>query len=125
MNYQDISYLSALLDMWSIAEVTCGILATCLPISPKFFRSLQDAKLWSNLRISLHSFTGSKKESTSKSETSSDRKIPAKLNSSSNSLKACFKKYRYVTTNESELVSVSSNGGVERTVSDDGENETA
>lgn len=110
IRYEDVSYLGGILDLWAIAEATSGILAMCLPISPKFFRSLQDAKLWSSLKISLHSFV---RKSTSgplsNSETPSEQNIAAKLDSRSISLKnPPFKKYHYITTNELELASVSS-----------------
>lgn len=124
MHYSDIFYLSGLLNLWAIAEVTCGILAMSLPIVPKFFKGLQDAKLWSTLRTSLHSLTRSKDE-PSNSNAASDENIAANLNSGSTSLQTCFKKYRYVTTNETELTSVSSKDGGERTGSDDDEMKTA
>lgn len=113
---KDVSYLAGIINLWAIAEATCGILAMCLPISPKFFKSLQDAKLWSTLRISLHSFMKSRNEPTSNSETSSDEDIAAKLNRRSTSLKTHFKKYHYVTTNGTELASVSSKASTERNV---------
>jgi hypothetical protein len=77
------------------------------------------------LRTSLHSLTRSKNEPSSNSNAASDENIAANLNSGSTSLQPCFKKYRYVTTNETELTSVSSKDGGERTGSDDDETKTA
>ena len=116
VDYEDVTYLAGILYLWAIAEMTCGILAMCLPISPKFFKRLQAAKFWSSLRTSLHSLTRSKIEPTS--ETPTDENVVAKLDSGSSSLKAYFRKYHYVTANENEieLGSVSSQGGVDRTV---------
>lgn len=43
---QDFTYIAGATNLWSLVEITSGILAMCLTISPKFFRSLQDSKLW-------------------------------------------------------------------------------
>lgn len=55
-HYEDRTYLAGVLNLWAIAETTCGILTMCLPVSPRFFESLQVSKVWSNLIIFLRCF---------------------------------------------------------------------
>ena len=107
MHYQDITYLEGVLDLWAIAEATCGILAICLPLSPKFFESVQDTKLWSRFRTSIHSITRSKTGPARSPEASPDEILAAKLsngNGSSN-LPANFKKYNYESAHSMDLAS--------------------
>ena len=91
----------------------------CLPVSPKFFQSLQEAKLWSNLKNSLRSypFMRSKTGLVLNSEAPSNENIAAKRNirDDPTSLKGDFRQYHYVTTHETELVSVASKDGIEST----------
>lgn len=42
--------------LWTLSEITCGILAVCLPLSLKFFRSLEESSVWLSLRSTLQSF---------------------------------------------------------------------
>ena len=114
---EDHTYLIGLLNLWAIVEATCGILAMCLPISPKFFRNLQDAQLWSALRV--FSLSRSKTGSMGDSETPSDEIKAAKLGNGSQNFKAYFKQYNYKSANETELDSVSSQAGITQTSRDD------
>lgn len=121
LHIEDFTYLGGQLDLWAVAEATCGILTMCLPVSPKFFQSLRDAKLWFKLKNSLHSYPFMRSKNgrlVSNAEAPSDENIVAKLNirNDPTSLKGYFKKYHYVTAHETELASVSSNDGGERTV---------
>lgn len=115
---QDASYLQGKLHLWAIAEATCGILAVCLPISPKFFRSLHDSQLWSALRgfsfsRSKSQLAGNSGDSRSSESPSDEKSKTAKLSSSGTpNLKAYFKQYNYRSVNESELDSVSSQAGI-------------
>lgn len=120
---EDFTYLAGLLNLWAVAETTCGILAMCLPISPKFFRSLQDAQLWSVLRG--FSFSRSKLGSTGNSETPSDESKAAKLGSGPHDFKAYFKRYNYKSTKETELDSISSQANIARSTRDDHDPELA
>ncbi len=107
---QDVTYLAGLMNMWAIAEATCGILAMCLPVSPKFFSSLQHAPLWSALRV--FSFSQSKTRSTGTSETPSEESKAARIGIGSYSFKAKFKQYNYKSATETELDSLSSQAGI-------------
>ena len=42
--------------LWTLSEISSGILAVCLPLSLKFFRSLEESSLWLNLKSTLQSF---------------------------------------------------------------------
>lgn len=99
MHYPDTTYLEGISDLWAIAEATCGILAICLPVSPKFFESLQNTKLWSKLRISLSSLTRSNTGPIRSPETSPHESNAANLSSDkivgSSNLEANFTKYNY------------------------------
>lgn len=125
---QDFSYLVGELNLWAIVEATCGILAMCLPISPKFLRSLQDSPVWSTLR--LLSFSRSSARSTGNSEAPSDESKEAKLSDSpaptpTHNFKAYFKQYNYRSANETELDSVSSQAGMTRNGRNSGDVERA
>lgn len=65
----------------------------CLPISPKFFHSIQDSKFWSGLKISLHSLIGSKTQFTQISNVRSDKAKLAKQSNGSHNLKALSREY--------------------------------
>lgn len=42
--------------LWILSEITSGILAVCLPLSLKFFRSLEESSVWLRLRSTLQCF---------------------------------------------------------------------
>ena len=42
--------------LWTLSEISSGILAVCLPLSLKFFRSLEESSFWLNLKSTLQSF---------------------------------------------------------------------
>lgn len=102
---RDPLYLAGVQDLWAIVEATCGILAMCLPVSPKFFKSLSDTKLWSILKSSFPSFTRPKTELSRTSETCPDEIKALKLNNGFHSLQATFKKYNYVSVHSIPSVS--------------------
>lgn len=108
INYQDISYLEGVMDLWAIAEETCGILAVCLPLSPKFFESVQDSKLWSRFRTSLLSLTQSHTGATRCPETSPEESKAAKLSNEIDSpnLQANFARCISESTHSMDLVSI-------------------
>lgn len=109
MHYQDVTYLEGVADQWATAEATCGILAICLPLSPKFFESVRDKKLWSRFKTSLLSLTGSTTAATRSSETSPEESKAAKLSNKigSSKLQANFAKYNHVSTYSVDLASMS------------------
>lgn len=121
---EDQTYLQGKLQLWAVVEATCGILAVCLPISPKFFRSLHDSELWSVLRG--FSFSRSKTELAGSSRDPGDSEAPpdeksktAKLSSSGTpNFKAYFKRYNYRSVNETELDSISSQAGIAKSIRD-------
>ena len=119
IGYDDFTYLAGIQDLWAIAETTCGILAMCLPISPKFFRSIHDSKFWSGLRISLHSLTRSPVQSSQIFNTRSDEAKTAKQSNGSHNLKALFQEYNVSSQHVIELKSASSDASGERTVRHD------
>ena len=102
---RDLTYLAGVQDLWAIIEATCGILAMCLPVSPKFFKSLSETKLWSILKSSFPFFTRSKAELIRNSETCPDEIQVPKLSNGFHSLQATFKKYNYVSVHSIPSVS--------------------
>lgn len=119
IHYDDFTYLAGIQDLWAVAETTCGILVVCLPISPKFFRSIYDSKFWSGLRTSLHSFTRSRSQSSQTSDTRSDETESAKQSNGSHNLKALFRKYNVPSQHVVELNSMSSDASGVRTARHD------
>lgn len=113
-HHKDFTYLAGIQGLWAIAELTCGILAMCLPMSPKFFRSLQDSKMWSGFRLSLHSITRSKTQLIQTPNTRHDVAGPTNQRSSSHSLKATFREYNF-SPHDIELKSTSSEATGQRT----------
>ena len=105
IHYEDFTYLAGIQDLWAIAETTCGILAMCLPTSPKFFHSIQNSKFWSGLKISLHSLIGSKSQFTQISNVRSDKAKLAKQSNGSHNLKAPFREYNASSPYDIELES--------------------
>lgn len=105
MHYPDVTYLEGVSDLWAITEATCGILAVCLPLSPKFFASVQDTKLWSRFRSSLLSLTRSNTGATRSPETSSAESKAAKLSNQSglSNPEANFTENNYESTHSTDL----------------------
>lgn len=116
IHYDDFTYLAGIQDLWAIAETTCGILAICLPISPKFFRSVYDSKIWSGLRTSLHSYTRSRIQFIQASNTPTYDAEPAKHSNGSHSFKALFRKYNVSLQHSVDMKSTSSDASGNRTV---------
>lgn len=112
----DTTYLSGVLDLWATAETTCGILAICLVVSPRFFQSLQDSKLWSRF---THSSTRLKSEPTSTSHTPSEKDRSGKLDNSSHNLHAKLKRYGNFSRRDVALAPVPSKSSVESNIQDD------
>lgn len=52
----DVTYYTSVMGLWTIPEMASGILALCLPVSPRFFQSLKESKHLSGVRSSLRSF---------------------------------------------------------------------
>ena len=90
----------------------------CLAISPKFFKSLRDSKLWSSFKVSLHSLTRSKSgPSTRTSDTRSEKTDTTKSNNNDSSgFKARFKKYNFFSSKSTGPASASSNDSMGRSV---------
>ena len=55
-NSEDKTYWLFKSGLWNLSEIASGILAMCLPVSHKFFRSLKESSFWSKLRSSFQSF---------------------------------------------------------------------
>jgi hypothetical protein len=79
---KDITYDENIMALWAISEMACGILAMCLPVSPKFFRSFKDSSLWSGLRSSFYFFLRFKTEAGWTFSTHSDENKAAKSDDS-------------------------------------------
>lgn len=128
-HHADASYLGGKQDIWAVVETTCGILAMCLPISPKFFRSIQNSNFWSGLRTSFHSLTRSRIQltrskirltrsriqSTQIPDTRSNEVESAMQSNGSRNLKALFRKYNVSSNHDIELKSTSNDVIGERT----------
>ena len=118
---KDTTYLAGIQDLWAIAEGTCGILAICLPLAPKFFDSLQGLRIWS----SHHPFTRwSKTPILQTSDTRSDEihaAAAANLSDDGSSrLNARYQQHDYLSKHEVESNSTSSDdANDETTVRDD------
>ena len=119
IHYDDFTYLAGIQDLWAIAETTCGILAMCLPISPKFFRSIHDSKFWSGLRSSLQSHTWSRIQYSQTSKVQMDEAELAKHSNGSHSLKALFRKHNVSSQHNADLKSTSSDASGNRTIRHD------
>lgn len=118
---KDTTYLAGIQDLWAIVEATCGILAICLPLSPKFFNSLQRSRIWeTGFKIPFHHFTRSRIAILRTSDTRSD-KIHATANPSDGS--SCFnarhEQDNYLSKHDVESNSTSSDADGERTLPDD------
>lgn len=55
-NSEDKTYWFSQVGLWNLSEIASGILAVNLPASFKFFRSLKESDLWSNLRRFIRRF---------------------------------------------------------------------
>lgn len=47
---KDFTYRLSIMSLWTIPEMTSGLLAMCLPVSPKFFQALKTSKLGTSLQ---------------------------------------------------------------------------
>ena len=47
---KDVTYRLSIMSLWTIPEMTSGLLAMCLPVSPKFFQALKTSKLRTSFR---------------------------------------------------------------------------
>lgn len=47
---KDVTYYLSILNLWTIPEMTSGLLAMCSPVSPKFFQALKTSKLGTSLQ---------------------------------------------------------------------------
>lgn len=113
---KDTTYLTGIQDLWAIAEATCGILAICLPISPKFFNSLQGSRFW----ISFHHLPRSRTAILRTSDPRSDKiHATANLSHGSSRLNVRYQQDNYLSKHEVESNSTSGDANGERTLRDD------
>ncbi|KAI1207268.1 uncharacterized protein F4807DRAFT_435074 [Annulohypoxylon truncatum] len=68
---RDTTYTFAALALWSLAEITCGILIFCMPSIPKTISSIQLAKLASSLK----SWAGTSMEKLKRSRSGSASQV--------------------------------------------------
>ena len=61
-------------------EISLGILAACLPFTPKFFQSLRNSKLWSGFNSSFHAIIQSKSDFRPSDAPSDKRKAAKTVN---------------------------------------------
>ena len=110
---EDVTYYTTVIAIWSGPEIASGILAFCLPASPKFFQSLKESSLWSGLKSFVQSCLRPKTEAksvfvTGYDEQRNEQHKAAKGYDSLSSFNAWFKKYN-VLSDENGLVSTSKN----------------
>lgn len=100
---KDVTYYISIMGMWTLPEIASGILAMCLPVSPKFFRSLKDSTLWSSLKRIFQPFR-LKPDVLWTSDLHSDVNKVAKSKNDSAGFGTRFRKYN-ILRGETELVS--------------------
>ncbi len=87
----DASYALTAMGLWTWAELTAGILISCMPVSPRFFQSTG-----ARVRQALSSISSSKKSNSSNGKNASGREYVAdgkNLNVDVIPLKECFDQY--------------------------------
>lgn len=47
---EDNTYRFSIMSLWTLPEMTSGLLAMCLPVSPKFYQALKTSKLGTSLQ---------------------------------------------------------------------------
>lgn len=108
---KDITYYNSIMGVWTLPEIASGILAMCLPVSPKFFRSLKDSPLWSSPKRIFQPFR-LKPDALGTSDLHPDVNKVAKCKTDSGGLRTIFRKYN-ILQGETELVSKSKNSSSE------------
>ena len=95
----DYTYLVTLFGWCTLAEITFGIIACCLPTTPKFFQTMRKAKLIIGLESYVRTFLHkSRSDSYAKSSDQSDGRPSTNLNVSK---EAKARPRHYTTLSES------------------------
>lgn len=125
---KDFTYYTSVQALWSLPEMTLGLLAMCLPVSPKFFQSVKDSSFWSSLGSSLHFFSRPYTEAIGIPSTYPDECKASKVakgDQGSNSFQAILKKHKVpLDENENEPRSTAKDGSSDQSTRNDhlGEN---
>jgi hypothetical protein len=107
------------MGLWTIPEMASGFLAVCLPVSPKFFRSLKESTIISRLEASLRSLLHpSRNEDTFPSENKSSGNEAAKLWKGPSNTEAKSNKY-IILGEPHEMVPTPRKGGAENNLQDE------
>jgi hypothetical protein len=95
--------------LWTAPELASGIVAMCLPVSPRFFRHFKDSNFWSGLKFSIRSFSRPKTEA----EWTTDTYAAVGENKASNGSSGSFKvkiKESNIFSDETELATMPKDG---------------
>lgn len=125
----DVTYHVGLMVLWTVPEVASGILAMCLPVSPKFFRHIKDSNLWSGPKSFIFSFWRPKTEAKWPTDTyaaagGGENKTPKLQGTTSDSNKVKGNKKYNILSDGIELVTKTSNDGSGQSTRDEEIDET-